>query len=61
MDDRADRVAGKAKETTGKVTGDRRLESEGKTQRSKGKIKEKLREATDTIRGTADGARGKKQ
>ena len=61
MDDRADRVAGKTKETTGKVTGDRRLESEGKTQHSMGKIKEKLREVTDTIRGTAEGARGKKE
>jgi uncharacterized protein YjbJ (UPF0337 family) len=61
VDDRADRVAGKAKETTGRVTGDRRLESEGRTQRSKGKIKEKLREVTDTIRGAAEGARGRKE
>ncbi|MGH2787883.1 MAG: CsbD family protein [Actinomycetota bacterium] len=61
MDDRGDRVAGKAKEATGKVTGDQRLETEGKTQRSKGKIKEKLREVTDTVRGAADGTRDRKQ
>jgi uncharacterized protein YjbJ (UPF0337 family) len=61
VDDRADRVAGKAKETTGRVTGDRRLESEGRTQHSKGKIEEKLREVTDTIRGAAEGARGRKE
>jgi uncharacterized protein YjbJ (UPF0337 family) len=61
MDDRGDRVAGKAKEAAGKVSGDQRLETEGKSQRSKGKIKEKLRAVTDTVRGAVDGTRGRKQ
>jgi uncharacterized protein YjbJ (UPF0337 family) len=59
VSDREDRIAGKVKETTGKATGNERLESEGKVQHSKGKLKEKLREATDRLRGAVEGAKGR--
>ena len=40
MSGRRDKVAGKAKELSGKVTGDKDLEAEGKTQRLVGKVEQ---------------------
>jgi uncharacterized protein YjbJ (UPF0337 family) len=60
MTDQQDRLAGKVKETAGKATGDNRLETEGKTQHSKGKLKGKLENLRDTIRGVADGVKGER-
>ncbi|MFE1406828.1 CsbD family protein [Streptomyces sp. NPDC058770] len=37
-----DKIKGKAKETLGKLTGDRRKEAEGKAEQAKGKIKKKM-------------------
>ncbi|RDG35266.1 CsbD family protein [Streptomyces corynorhini] len=45
-----DKAKGKAKEMTGKVTGDRRKEAEGKTDQAKGKAKD----AMDRAKGTKD-------
>ncbi|MGW5885430.1 CsbD family protein [Streptomyces koyangensis] len=45
-----DKMKGKAKEAVGKVTGDRRAESEGKTDQAKGDAKD--------ARGAGRGCRG---
>ncbi|MFF2009679.1 CsbD family protein [Streptomyces sp. NPDC058195] len=39
-----DKIKGKAKETMGKLTGDRRQQAEGKMQQAKGEIKKKMNE-----------------
>jgi uncharacterized protein YjbJ (UPF0337 family) len=39
MGDKTDRVGGKAKETAGKVTGDRELERSGRDDQQKGNLK----------------------
>ncbi len=48
-----DRVAGKAKEIGGKVTGDRDLESEGRTQNAAGKVENAIDDAGDKVKGAA--------
>jgi uncharacterized protein YjbJ (UPF0337 family) len=47
MSGKSDQVKGRAKEIAGTVVGDKTLESEGKTDRRAGEIKEKLDHATD--------------
>lgn len=54
-----DRLAGKAKELGGKATGDRDLESEGKTQHAAGKVKNAAEDAEDTVKGAARAAKDK--
>jgi uncharacterized protein YjbJ (UPF0337 family) len=53
MSGRSDKVAGRTKELTGKVTGDKDLEAEGKTQRLVGKVEEVGEDARDSVRGAA--------
>lgn len=50
----ADKVKGTIKEGVGKVTGDPRLESEGKTDRVKGDVKDAARDAKETVKGVGD-------
>ena len=52
-----DKFKGKAKETTGRVTGDDQMEAEGKAQHTKGKMKEKGEEAKRTARGAGESMR----
>ncbi|MCC5949577.1 MAG: CsbD family protein [Nitriliruptoraceae bacterium] len=52
-----DKFAGKAKEVTGKATGDRELEDEGERQHAKGKFKEKVDDAKDTAKGAVESAK----
>ncbi|MFP4311459.1 MAG: CsbD family protein [Nitriliruptoraceae bacterium] len=52
-----DKLEGKAKEVTGKVSGEKDLEAEGKAQRAKGTIEEKLDDLKETTRGAAKAAR----
>ena len=49
-----DRIAGKAKEAAGKVTGNKETETEGKLQQAEGKIKEVAEDATDANRGAVN-------
>jgi len=49
-----DRIAGKAKETTGKVTGSKETETEGKLQQAEGKVKEVAEDAKDAIKGAVN-------
>jgi len=46
-----DDLAGKAKEGLGKVTGDDKLESEGKTDQAKSDVKEEARKLKDKAEG----------
>ena len=50
-----DRIAGKAKEAAGKVTGNKDTETEGKLQQAEGKIKEVAEDAKDAIKGAVKG------
>lgn len=49
-----DRVAGKVKETAGKVTGDKETETEGRLQNIEGKAAEKVGEVKDKVAEKAD-------
>jgi uncharacterized protein YjbJ (UPF0337 family) len=52
------KVAGKIKEIGGKVTGDDRLETEGKVQNAKGKVESAVDEAREKAKGALEGLRG---
>jgi uncharacterized protein YjbJ (UPF0337 family) len=47
----ADQVKGSAKEMAGKVTGDAKLEAEGKTDKVAGKVQNAVGGLKDTLRG----------
>ncbi|MGA4545315.1 CsbD family protein [Uniformispora flossi] len=53
-DSAMDKLKGKAKEVAGKVTGDKRQESEGRTDQAKGEVKETAENARDQVRGMRD-------
>lgn len=61
MSEDQSKLAGKAKETIGKVSGDENLESEGRTERSKEETKEKVEGVGDKAKGAAEGVRDKLQ
>ncbi|MGK2349482.1 CsbD family protein [Actinomyces sp. W5033] len=46
-----DQVAGKIKETTGKVIGDKEVETEGVLQNLQGKATEAVEDVKDTVKG----------
>jgi len=49
-----DKVKGAIKEGVGKVTGDRRTEAEGKTDRAKGEVKDAAHDVKETAKGMRD-------
>jgi uncharacterized protein YjbJ (UPF0337 family) len=49
-----EQAKGKVKETGGKLTGDAKLEAEGKAQKAKGKVQNTIGGAKDKIRETVD-------
>ena len=53
-----DKVKGSIKEAAGKLTGDRRTEAEGKTDRTKGKAKDAARDVKETAKGVRDSLKG---
>jgi uncharacterized protein YjbJ (UPF0337 family) len=57
-----DKVSGTSKEWAGKATGDDQLESEGRTERKKGEVKDTAADARDSVKGaweaTKDAVRG---
>lgn len=53
----SDDMKGKVKETTGKVTGNERLENEGRADQVKGKAKETVGDAKDAVQGVTDSFR----
>jgi uncharacterized protein YjbJ (UPF0337 family) len=52
-----DKVVGKTKEVAGHVTGDRKLETEGKVDQAKGAIHDKVGDAKDAGKEAIDRAR----
>ena len=52
-----DKVKGNIKEAAGKVTGDKRLESEGKTDQVKGNVKKAAEDMSDSAKGVRDSVR----
>lgn len=50
----ADKLKGNIKETTGKVTGNERLETEGKVDQFKGGVREGFGKAKDAVKETRD-------
>lgn len=59
FDAKVEKVFGNVKEGFGKLTGDKRTESEGKLEKVTGKVKEKLTDAKDTVKGVIDGLKDK--
>ncbi|MFF2774074.1 CsbD family protein [Streptomyces sp. NPDC058052] len=55
-----DRAKGKVKEIAGKLTGDERMEAEGRTDRTKADLKKALRSLRKHARGVADSLRRKR-
>ncbi|MCE9670992.1 CsbD family protein [Myxococcus stipitatus] len=55
MGELIDKAKGRIKETTGAATGDRSLEAEGKADRAKGHLKEKVEDAKRAIKDAVDG------
>ena len=49
-----DKVTGKVKEVAGQVTGDKRLESEGKADQVKGSVKNATDNVTESAKGVRD-------
>ncbi len=54
MQGTTDKIKGVIKEGLGKVTGDRRTETEGKTDQVKGDAKNAVRDVTDAAKGVGD-------
>jgi uncharacterized protein YjbJ (UPF0337 family) len=53
----ADKVVGKTKEVAGHVTGDKKLETEGKVDQAKGTIRDKVGDAKDAGKQAIDSVR----
>ncbi|WP_328388870.1 CsbD family protein [Streptomyces sp. NBC_00400] len=54
-----DKMKGKAKQKAGKITGDERLKSEGRTDEAKGKAKGAMGNAKENMQGMKDSLKGK--
>jgi uncharacterized protein YjbJ (UPF0337 family) len=54
MSGTTDKIKGSVKEAAGKVTGNKRLETEGKTDQVKDEAKNVARDVTDAGRGVSD-------
>ncbi|MFZ1429468.1 MAG: CsbD family protein [Geminicoccaceae bacterium] len=55
MSGTTDKIKGSVKETVGKVTGDKSLETEGKVDQAKGEAKNVARDVADAAKGARDG------
>ncbi|MDO4680528.1 MAG: CsbD family protein [Aerococcus sp.] len=57
MAEKFDQLKGKAKEAAGKVTGDKKTETEGKAENLGGKIKEAVNDLKDSAEGAIEGVK----
>jgi uncharacterized protein YjbJ (UPF0337 family) len=55
MPENREKLAGKSKETAGRVTGDERLEAEGRAQHDTAEGKEAAKSAVDKAKGAVQG------
>ena len=56
-EEKLNQVAGSIKEGFGKVTGDKKLESEGATEQVVSKVKEVAEDAKDAVEGAIEGVK----
>ncbi|MBL8159422.1 CsbD family protein [Candidatus Saccharibacteria bacterium] len=54
MSGTTDKMAGKAKKTIGKMTDNKKMQAEGKTQETKGKMKSGMKDAGETLSRKTD-------
>ena len=54
-----DKIVGKIKEGIGKLTGDKRTETEGKTDQAKGKVKNATGNISELAKGARDSVAGR--
>ncbi|MFI8371502.1 CsbD family protein [Streptomyces sp. NPDC085466] len=54
-----DRAKGKVKELAGRLTGDERMEAEGRTDRARAELRKSLRSLRERARGVGDSLRRK--
>jgi uncharacterized protein YjbJ (UPF0337 family) len=54
-----DKIVGTVKEAIGKLTGDKRTEAEGKTDRAKGDVKNATDNVTESAKGVRDSLVGR--
>ncbi|MCZ1011081.1 CsbD family protein [Streptomyces lydicus] len=54
-----DKMKGKAKQKAGKIMGDERMKSEGRTDEAKGKAKSAMSDAKENTQGMKDSLKGK--
>ncbi len=57
MGSAVDKARGRAKELAGRLTGDERLEAEGRTDQAKAKAREAVRKLRARVRGVVDSIR----
>ena len=56
-EEKLNQVAGSIKESFGKLTGDKKLESEGATEQVVSKVKEVAEDAKDAVEGAIEGVK----
>ena len=57
MAENREKLSGRTKETAGKLSGDDRLESEGRTERSTAEGKAKSKDALGKVKGAVEGVK----
>ena len=55
LDDKLDQVKGAVKENVGKLTGDKKLETEGAVEKTTAKVKDVAEDVKDAVEGALDG------
>ena len=57
LDDKLDQVKGAVKENVGKLTGDKKLESEGAVEKTTAKVKDVVEDVKDAVDGAISGVK----
>ena len=57
IEEKIDQAKGAAKESVGKLTGDKKIEKEGVAEKAAAKVKEVAEDVKDAIEGTIDGVK----
>ena len=57
IQEKINQVKGAVKEGVGKVTGDKRMEQEGATEKVAAKVKDVAKDVKDAVEGTIDGVK----
>ena len=55
LEDKLDQVKGAVKENVGKLTGDKKMESEGAVEKTTAKVKDVAKDVKDALDGALDG------